>query len=217
MRYVSIDIETTGLNPSNCDIIEFAAVVDDLSVQNPIEKLPTFQTYVLRDSYRGDPYALAMHSEIFKKIAKWKEGKINVCEPKNLLNTFITFLTTLGGYETTPVKINVAGKNFANFDNKFLSLLPDYYKVKINHRIIDPAILYFEPFTDKELPNTETCLKRAGLEATVTHTALEDALLVVKLLRHKFKLPSKIEITHDDIPEEITLIPPTFSEVVLGK
>ncbi len=30
MRYVSIDIETLGLDPTCCDIVEFGAVIDDL-------------------------------------------------------------------------------------------------------------------------------------------------------------------------------------------
>ena len=30
MKYCSIDLETTGLNPKTSDIIEFGAVLDDL-------------------------------------------------------------------------------------------------------------------------------------------------------------------------------------------
>jgi DNA polymerase III epsilon subunit-like protein len=34
-----------------------------------------------------------------------------------------------------------------------------------------------------ELPSTETCLKRAGLDPTVKHRALEDARVVCRLIR----------------------------------
>ncbi len=193
MKYVSIDIETTGLNHDICNVIEFAAIADDLSLQMPLESLPTFQTYILQDHYVGEPFALAMHAEIFRKIANWqKESDINICAAAELLPRFHTFLTTLAGY-TAPngiLKINVAGKNFGNFDSKFLEKLPHHdLLVKFNHRILDPAMLYFNPEEDDILPGTEKCLKRAGIAADVKHTALEDAINVVKLLRKKY--PSK--------------------------
>lgn len=188
MKYVSIDIETTGLNPATCQIIEFAAVVDDLEEQQPIEKLPKFQTYVHHEIYYGEPYALGLHSEIFKKLANLKNNGISVCKPEKLMEKFYTFLTTLGGYEDPTcqgISINVAGKNFANFDNKFLSLLPSG-NVRFNHRIIDPVMLYFNPKEDRnQLPSTDTCMRRAGIPGTSSHTALEDAFMVVNLLRKK--------------------------------
>lgn len=191
MKYVSIDIETTGLNHDICNIIEFAAVVDDLKVQAPLEKLPTFQTYILQDHYIGEPYALSMHAEIFKKIANWQKAGVNVSSPADLLVRFHTFLTTLGGYTNGNgvIKINVAGKNFGNFDSKFLEKLPHHnLLVKFNHRILDPGILYFDPEQDFEtLPGTESCMKRAGIPGEVQHTALEDAINVVKLLRYKYQ------------------------------
>ncbi len=190
MKYVSIDIETTGLNHDICNIIEFAAIADDLKEQAPIETLPKFQTYILQDHYVGEPFALAMHAEIFKKIANWQLLGVNVSSPADLLVRFHTFLTTLAGYPATDsaVKINVAGKNFGNFDSKFLEKLPHHnLLVKFNHRMIDPGILYFDPDQDSTgLPNTETCMKRAGIGGTVQHTALEDALNVIKLLRKKY-------------------------------
>lgn len=189
MKYVSIDIETTGLNHDICNILEFAAVVDDLKLQLPVEKLPVFQTYILQDHYIGEPYALGMHADIFKKIANWKKSGINVCSPSDLLPRFHTFLTTLAGYSdaTGIIKINVAGKNFGNFDSKFLEKLPHHnLLVKFRHRILDPAMLYFDPNEDEELPGTEKCMERAGIDGEVKHTALEDALNVIRLLRRKY-------------------------------
>jgi len=190
IKYISIDIETSGLNHEVCSIIEFAAVADDLQVQAPIDSLPKFQTYILQDHYIGEPYALGMHAEIFKKIADWKKTPANFSDLPNLLPRFHTFLTTSCEYKMTEgaIKINVAGKNFGSFDSKFLEKLPHYgLMVKFNHRVLDPAILYFDPKQDNELPNTEKCMKRAQIAGDVKHTALEDAINVVKLLRHKYK------------------------------
>lgn len=188
MKYVSIDIETTGTNHDICNVIEFAAVADDLRIQAPLNTLPVFQTYILQDHYIGEPFALALHANIFKKIANWQKEDINICAPAELLPRFHTFLTTLAGYSAGDViKINVAGKNFGNFDSKFLEKLPHYdLLVTFHHRILDPAMLYFDPEKDETLPGTEKCLKRAGMDTEIRHEALEDAMNVVRLLRKKY-------------------------------
>jgi oligoribonuclease len=196
MLYVSIDIETTGLNHETCDIVEFAAVIDDLNNQQPLHKLPTFQRYIYKELYQGEPYALAMHHELFAKLAKWqknKNGDLDVCTPDRLIQEFYTFLSDY--YVTDKlfcygrnIKIQVAGKNFAAFDARFIEKLCNKapYKIEFNYRVMDPAILYFNPSTDKGPPSMWDCMKRAGIEGTVAHTALEDALMVVNLLRKKF-------------------------------
>ena len=51
MKYVSIDIETTGINPLVNDIIEFAAVIDDTNAKVPIENLPKFHRYIKKDEH----------------------------------------------------------------------------------------------------------------------------------------------------------------------
>jgi len=80
-------------------------------------------------------------------------------------------------------KILAAGKNFASFDKPFLEALPDFTdNVSFNHRSIDPAMLFWK-LEDKEIPDFKTCLERAGIHKKVEHTALADALDVVKLLR----------------------------------
>jgi DNA polymerase III epsilon subunit-like protein len=202
MKYVSIDLETTGLNHEKCSILEFAAVVDDLNVQEPIEKLPKFQVYVMQDYYTGEPYALAMHCDKLQKITNWRTSGIDVCTPETLVAKFQTFLVTFGYKETLRtqsylkdgyIKINVAGKNFANFDNRFLERLPDYNKrIKVGHRILDPVMLYFDPKKDIDhLPSMTECMERAGIGGEVPHSALEDAMLVVQLIRKKF--PIKID------------------------
>jgi DNA polymerase III epsilon subunit-like protein len=46
--------------------------------------------------------------------------------------------------------------------------------------------LYFDLENDDSLPDMKTCMQRAGIDGEVAHTAMEDALVVVKLLRNKF-------------------------------
>jgi oligoribonuclease len=183
MRYVSIDIETTGLNPKKCQLIELAAVIDDLRVQEPLDKLPKFVAQVWRPMYKGEPYALQMHANFFKKIAT-RDPSLNTMLENEVMDSLRIFLKK-NGYNDKQ-GINVAGKNFASFDKRFIERLPKNDEVKFHHRVLDPAMLYFNPCEDDALPDTKKCLERAGLSGEVPHTALEDALLVVKLIRHKF-------------------------------
>ena len=73
MQYVSIDIETTGLDEYTCDTIEFGAIIDNLNFQKPFDELPKFHAYVVLPRYQGEPYALSMHAEIFRRIANREE------------------------------------------------------------------------------------------------------------------------------------------------
>ena len=80
-----------------------------------------------------------------------------------------------------------AGKNFASFDRQFLKRLPDFEgMVRLHHRTLDPAMLFWQP-GDEKLPDSKTCYERAGMNGKVAHTALEDAMAVVWLLRAGIK------------------------------
>jgi hypothetical protein len=126
-----------------------------------------------------------MHAEIFKKLAKFPDD--DIIEADSLFAAFYNFLTGPGGdgERLSSSTIVVAGKNFANFDQKFLEKLPNKF-VKFRHRILDPAMLFTDPMLDDAPPSSALCLERAGFGGEVAHTALEDALMVVKLLRRGF-------------------------------
>ena len=180
--YVSIDIETTGLNPENCQILEIGAVIDDGTT--PIEKCPTFHCYVDHGLILGEPFAVSMHATILRRIAT-HEGGYTYLQPWEVATRFCDFLKE-HGLDPENEKIIAAGKNFASFDARFLSKLTNWDKhVKTHHRILDPAALYWQPEIDgAQLPDTQTCMERADIPGEVAHTAVEDAQVVVRLIRH---------------------------------
>ena len=193
MKYLSIDIETLGLDHANNDIIEFGAVYDDLNNPKPLEELPRFHRYIYRtnDVYRGSAYAMSMHSAILKKIAS-RNSKNNTdkfCLRRTLGIHLRSWFGEIGWKpdELGFFKLNVAGKNFGNFDMRFLDL-PEYewagHQIYWPHRFIDPTMLYFE-LGDAELPSSKVCMERAGIKGEVAHTSVDDALMVVQLLRKK--------------------------------
>lgn len=190
--YVSIDIETTSLNEDNGDIIEFGAILDNLSdpYPEPIDELKSFHCYFLPpegNKFTGEPYALSMHSQIFRRIAE-RTPPYKYVSPFRFGNMFKLFLLE-NGYEAERdvVTITVAGKNFASFDLQFLKRKTDLLKhVNIRHRIIDPSILYISP-VDEVVPSTEECMRRMGCSSfeSSSHNAIDDAKDIVALVRYR--------------------------------
>ena len=192
MRYVVIDIETTGLDEETCQLIEFGAVYDDQSkplTQVPVGRegtptvfFPTFHRYLYYDFYQGEPYAIWLNAAYFEKRKKLGKDECfdKWVKPEDLLMEFYGWMESVG-YDTK--KILVAGKNYKGFDEKFLSRLPSYEERRWHHRHVDPAMCFTNFRQDEEPPALDECLKRAGINKSVAHTALEDAVDVAMLLR----------------------------------
>jgi hypothetical protein len=188
-KYVSIDIECCGLDPLVHDIIEFGAVLDDLSDQKPIHMLPSFHCYFVKDEYKGEPFALSMHPTIFRRIAERGEeenrNKYHYFTAEKFGNAFKTFLIK-NGYpvEHDKVVINASGKNFGSFDLQFLKHKTDFLKhIIVRNRIVDPGMLFLNG-DDNQIPGMAECKKRAGVNGIVAHDAISDAIDVVKLVRY---------------------------------
>lgn len=177
MRFLSIDLETTGLNYDQCQILEIGAVVGDLT-SAPVDTLPSFHRFIRHDKVIGEPFALAMNADILRIIAD--KNRTDVVTPDRAVIELQKFVLGHFGVGTRPT---VAGKNYASFDKNFLERLPGWDSRAFKHRSLDPAILFWEPEHDTELPSTKQCMERAGLDPSVKHRAVEDAMSVVELIR----------------------------------
>jgi len=192
MKYISLDIETTGLNPETCDVLEVGAYLEDTANPLPREELPSFHRYVWKENYKGEPFALAMNVNIFKKILDLRKRWLNN-ESCSEITTFTGMTSCFGswldknGLDDRTAKTVLAGKNIAGFDIPFMNTFPAWKDCfKFHHRVIDPGMLYFNPLTDTVPPDLKECKKRAGLPELVTHEALDDAWDVIQLVRAKF-------------------------------
>jgi oligoribonuclease len=186
MRYLSIDLETTGSDPATCQILEFAAVLENTATPHvPVEELPSLRLVVHHPLLSGTAGALAMNARLLQEITD-AEARNNLppdhCLPPEVLVRFAEFLD-LHGVDRKRALV-AAGKNFASFDLPFLQLLPGYGELlHISNAVIDPAVLYLDWHKDKRLPNMSSCKTRAGLSDVVSHQALDDARDIVRLLR----------------------------------
>jgi oligoribonuclease (3'-5' exoribonuclease) len=183
MRYLSLDLETTGLDDTKCQILQVGAVFDDTC--GPLETSPTFNALVWAPEYRGEAYALALNHEILSALAQnpfdrtieFRGRKARVLHRQNLALQLNAWLS-----QYAPGPYVVAGKNAAGFDIPFLKKYPEFDLLNFDHRIIDVGSLYLRP-GDARVPNLDECLRRGGFDTTVSHDAVDDALDVCKLIR----------------------------------
>lgn len=196
MIYVSIDIETTGLNPESHQILQIGAVIEDTATVKPLSELPKISLTLEHEEYVGQPTALSMNSWILDILSRVdrlnKEDRLEYRKQKGIVpvglaaKQFHLWLLQNGfkKEESGQIKITAAGKNFGTFDKLFLQKLPLWSsQVQIKQRVIDPAVLCTEWTEDEDLPNLNTCIKRLGLIGEVTHDAVQDALDVIRVIR----------------------------------
>ena len=172
MRCVSIDIESSGLDPETCQIIEIAVVIDDLNDQKPLDQ-------VKHPIYVGEPFALALNARIFKLLSDRTTPSMDTQSAATELHGF--FQEHFG-----KDKINVLGKNVGTFDYRFFMRDPHLRRLAdrfFRHRMIDIGALYLKP-GDDQIPGMEECMRRAGIEnPVVTHEALQDCKDAIQLMR----------------------------------
>lgn len=197
MKYVSIDIETTGLDPEKCQILQIGAIIEDTTHPIHYDDVPKFSCIVEHTEYSGQPTALSMNSWLFKILSGMeglnKDERLNYRKQHNIIpvgmvaKSLQMWLMNNGLIPDeigSPVKITAAGKNFASFDKQFLQRLPSWgSSVQIRQRIIDPAVMLTDWQKDSTLPNLNTCIKRLGLDGEVSHDALADAWDVIRVIR----------------------------------
>lgn len=172
---VSIDIETTGLDPETCQILEIGAV--------RIGATP-FHCYVIYDQIQGEPCALHMNHNILREIVV-RDPKYVFLKPQEVWYHFSAWLPH-------DAKITIAGKNYGSFDKQFLDRLHGWKKLMsriASHRFIDSGNLFWQPAIDGDrLPSLQTCMRRAGMVCNVPHDAVSDAKIVLRLVQKHYEM-----------------------------
>lgn len=84
MRYVSIDIETSGLNPEKNKVLSIGAIIEDTENLLTFEEIPKFNALVLQNEIVGSPRAITMNKEIISLMGDYLEG---TTEARELLKT----------------------------------------------------------------------------------------------------------------------------------
>lgn len=193
MKYVALDIETTGLDPDCCAVLSIAMVVDDAS-ETEIDHLPYFDAVIRHEGFWGEPHALAMNAHLIMAMAALPErlpmdrGYCRIGDREVLLFDDLEaaavaarkWLCSVFDAGLPDRSVVVAGRNVAGFDLRFL---PEHLTSVFHHRCLDVASMAMGARPDlwqdrRTLPNTSTLIGEPA-----EHTALGDARQVVKAVR----------------------------------
>ncbi|MBX4188319.1 MAG: hypothetical protein KW793_04275 [Candidatus Doudnabacteria bacterium] len=172
MKYFSLDLETTGLDPSQDQVLMISLVYEDSNNPLPIEELPHFTALIKHNRIMGNAFALQMNAWILKMIATKDTSKYPILSQAEAMALASDFITKHAGND----RVTIAGKNVAGFDIPFL---PDL-KHRFRHRCIDAGSVCLD--WTKDVPPALGDL----LGAEVTHDALDDARAVIRVLRRTY-------------------------------
>lgn len=206
MKYLSIDIETTGTDSQKHQILEFAAILEDTEKRLTFEEIPKFRCLIDWNEITSTPIAIAMNKRIFTILGNndLREdyetakdyGNINLESYilNEITNTYYTanlFKDWLNNHCKELLhnsNITVAGKNFSSFDLQFLKNSKHFKDITtmFSRRTIDPAHYFIDFTKDAVPPSLDICLDRAELNNEYPHDALYDAWAVIELLRTQY-------------------------------
>lgn len=75
MKYISIDVETTGLEKDRYQILSIGAILEDTEKKLSFEEIPKFHAAILHNEITGSPYALNMNSKIIEAITQYQSAQ----------------------------------------------------------------------------------------------------------------------------------------------
>jgi len=87
MKYISIDVETTGLDPENCQILSIGAVIEDTLNPLPFEELPKFHGVIKRENVTGSIFAINLNKDLIQAMKDYSEAR-NEDEKKQVEESF---------------------------------------------------------------------------------------------------------------------------------
>ena len=74
MIYISVDIETSGLDSEKHKVLSIGAIIEDTEKKLPYEECPKFNAIILQNEIIGSPRAITMNKEIISMIGEYLEG-----------------------------------------------------------------------------------------------------------------------------------------------
>jgi oligoribonuclease len=120
MIYVSIDIETTGLNPEECEVLSIGAIIEDTKNILPYDELPKFHVAILHENVKGSLFALNMNKELIETIVDYqtcanqdeKNDLVNITgmqfiKKEDAAEAFYHFLYLNGISSVDPLSMNI--------------------------------------------------------------------------------------------------------------
>jgi oligoribonuclease (3'-5' exoribonuclease) len=130
--YIALDIETTGLDPSTCQVLEIAMIADVQTLA--VCDCPVFHAIIEPEGpIVGEPCALAMNAVLLRKIGEGVSERLSV-----ILRRLDIWLD----HNTTSGLSTLLGKNVGSFDWQFVKRLEGFPRYRFSHRFLDVGSMY---------------------------------------------------------------------------
>lgn len=84
MIYISVDIETTGLDSNDDQILSIGLVIEDTNNIKPIEELPSLHIAIVREKISGGMFAINLNKQLIENIVKYYSA--NTIEQKKQIS-----------------------------------------------------------------------------------------------------------------------------------
>jgi hypothetical protein len=75
MKYISLDVETTGLDTQNHQLLSIGAVIEDTNNILPVEELPQIHIAILREEIHGSVFAINLNQNLISNINSYQEAR----------------------------------------------------------------------------------------------------------------------------------------------
>ena len=75
MIYISVDVETTGLEKDRYQILSIGAILEDTTKKLSFEEIPKFHAAILHNEITGSPFAINMNSKIIEAVAQYQNAE----------------------------------------------------------------------------------------------------------------------------------------------
>lgn len=173
--YVSIDIETTGVDLDRSHVLQIAAVYDN---GKDIEELPKFDQKIhWKEIGYLNPWSFKNNILLLDECLDENSNKetCSISEAQVRFDKWLSDVQPEG-------KLTAAGKNIGTFDFPILKNNVNGFRLgRFLHRFLDPGCMFTHYFD--HIPNLSEINKVTG-RMPVSHDALDDALDVVYAIRY---------------------------------
>lgn len=97
MKYISIDIETTGLDPVNDQVLSIGAIIEDTNDCRIFEDLPKFHGVIKRNRIEGGLYAINLNRDLLETMNQY------VCAKDQAEKNDIVHMTGMQFYDENEI------------------------------------------------------------------------------------------------------------------
>jgi oligoribonuclease (3'-5' exoribonuclease) len=112
MKYLSIDIETTGLDRENHKVLSIGAILEDTTKNLSFEEVPKFHAAILHREINGSPFAINLNRDLIGYISAYQDARTDEARkkieeesgmkfyyPEEVVEAFFYFLCDHGLYD----------------------------------------------------------------------------------------------------------------------